>query len=148
SYGVRDFGLCRIALGDARHGPSRRSAHWHLCHRVCVRLASACLVAARPRRNRVSSSRARCEQARPAEIPHLILTNPAKGESAMEVILLERVHKLGQMGEVVRVKDGFARNFLLPRGKALRATKENRSRFESMKVELEAKNLELRGEAA
>jgi large subunit ribosomal protein L9 len=65
----------------------------------------------------------------------------------MEVILLERIAKLGQMGEVVRVKDGFARNFLLPKGKALRATKENRSRFESMKVELEARNLEQRGEA-
>ena len=49
----------------------------------------------------------------------------------MEVILLERVGKLGQMGDVVRVKDGFARNFLLPKGKALRATKENRSRFEA-----------------
>ena len=65
----------------------------------------------------------------------------------MEVILLERVAKLGQMGEVVRVKDGFARNYLLPRGKALRATKENRSKFESMKVELEARNLELKSEA-
>ena len=65
----------------------------------------------------------------------------------MEVILLERVPKLGQMGEVVRVKDGFARNFLLPRGKALRATKENRSRFETMKVELEARNLALKSEA-
>lgn len=65
----------------------------------------------------------------------------------MEVILLERIAKLGQMGEVVRVKDGFARNFLLPRGKALRATKENRSRFETMKVELEARNLELKSEA-
>jgi len=65
----------------------------------------------------------------------------------MEVILLERVAKLGQMGEVVRVKDGFARNFLLPRGKALRATDENRARFEKMKVELEARNLELKGEA-
>src|ERR687891_1889219 len=65
----------------------------------------------------------------------------------MEVILLERVANLGQMGEVVRVKDGFARNFLLPKGKALRATKENRSRFETMKVELEARNLEQRGEA-
>ena len=52
----------------------------------------------------------------------------------MEVILLERVAKLGQMGEVVRVKDGFARNFLLPQGKALRATKDNRSKFEGMKV--------------
>jgi large subunit ribosomal protein L9 len=65
----------------------------------------------------------------------------------MEVILLERVAKLGQMGDVVRVKDGFARNFLLPKGKALRATKENRSRFENMKVELEARNLEQRSEA-
>ena len=65
----------------------------------------------------------------------------------MEVILLERVAKLGQMGEVVRVKDGFARNYLLPKGKALRATKENRSRFEKMKVELEARNLEQKGEA-
>ena len=65
----------------------------------------------------------------------------------MEVILLERVAKLGQMGDVVRVKDGFARNFLLPQGKALRATKENRSRFETMKVELEARNLEQKGEA-
>ena len=65
----------------------------------------------------------------------------------MEVILLERVAKLGQMGEVVRVKDGFARNFLLPKGKALRATKENRVRFENMKVDLETRNLEQKGEA-
>jgi large subunit ribosomal protein L9 len=65
----------------------------------------------------------------------------------MDVILLERIAKLGQMGDVVRVKDGFARNFLLPRGKALRATKENKTRFDAMKVELEARNLELKGEA-
>ena len=65
----------------------------------------------------------------------------------MEVILLERVAKLGQMGDVVRVKDGFARNFLLPKGKALRATDENRSRFETMKTSLEARNLEQKGEA-
>ncbi|TMJ04607.1 MAG: 50S ribosomal protein L9 [Alphaproteobacteria bacterium] len=65
----------------------------------------------------------------------------------MEVILLERVGKLGQMGEVVRVKDGFARNFLLPQGKALRATKDNRSKFEGMKVQLEARNLEMKTEA-
>src|SRR5262245_59498675 len=69
------------------------------------------------------------------------------GETVMEVILLERVAKLGQMGDVVRVKDGFARNYLLPKGKALRATKDNRSRFEKMKVELEARNLEQKGEA-
>ncbi len=65
----------------------------------------------------------------------------------MEVILLERVAKLGQMGEVVRVKDGFARNFLLPLGKALRATKDNRAKFETMKTHLEARNIELKGEA-
>jgi large subunit ribosomal protein L9 len=65
----------------------------------------------------------------------------------MEVILLERVSKLGQMGEVVRVKDGYARNFLLPQGKALRATEDNRKRFETMKVELETRNLEQKGEA-
>ncbi len=65
----------------------------------------------------------------------------------MEVILLQRVAKLGQMGEVVRVKDGFARNFLLPSGKALRATDDNRKRFETMKVDLEARNLEQKGDA-
>jgi large subunit ribosomal protein L9 len=65
----------------------------------------------------------------------------------MEVILLERVPRLGQMGEVVRVKDGFARNFLLPRGKALRATTENRARFETMKSELETRSQSLKGEA-
>jgi large subunit ribosomal protein L9 len=66
----------------------------------------------------------------------------------MDVILLERIPRLGQMGDVVRVKDGFARNFLLPRGKALRATTENRTRFETMKSELEARSLALKGEAA
>jgi large subunit ribosomal protein L9 len=65
----------------------------------------------------------------------------------MEVILLERVGKLGQMGDIVRVKDGFARNFLLPRGKALRASADNKSRFEGMKAELEKRNLESKGEA-
>jgi len=65
----------------------------------------------------------------------------------MEVILLERVARLGQMGDVVRVKDGFARNFLLPRGKALRATAENRTRFETMKSELEARSLTLKTDA-
>jgi large subunit ribosomal protein L9 len=65
----------------------------------------------------------------------------------MEVILLERIARLGQMGDVVRVKDGFARNFLLPRGKALRATDENRTRFEKMKGDLEAHSLTLKTEA-
>jgi large subunit ribosomal protein L9 len=65
----------------------------------------------------------------------------------MEVILLERVAKLGQMGDVVRVKDGYARNYLLPKGKALRATDANKTRFEGMKKQLETRNLELRSEA-
>jgi len=65
----------------------------------------------------------------------------------MEVILLERVAKLGQMGDVVRVKDGFARNFLLPKGKALRATKDNKTKFEGMKAQLEARSLEMKGDA-
>ena len=66
----------------------------------------------------------------------------------MEVILLERVAKLGQMGEVVKVRDGFARNFLLKRKKALRATAENRARYEGMKAELEANNIKAKSEAA
>jgi large subunit ribosomal protein L9 len=66
----------------------------------------------------------------------------------MEVILLERVAKLGQMGEVVKVKDGFARNFLLKRGKALRATADNRAKYDGMKAELEANNIQAKGEAA
>jgi large subunit ribosomal protein L9 len=65
----------------------------------------------------------------------------------MDVILLERIGKLGQMGDVVRVKDGFARNYLLPKNKALRASEANRARFETMKIDLEARNLQQRGEA-
>jgi large subunit ribosomal protein L9 len=65
----------------------------------------------------------------------------------MEVILLERIAKLGQMGDVVRVKDGFGRNFLLPKGKALRATEANRAKFETMKVDLQAQNLATKAEA-
>ena len=65
----------------------------------------------------------------------------------MQVILLERVEKLGQMGDEVKVKDGFARNYLLPKKKALRATKANREYFQAQKVQLEANNLKLRGEA-
>jgi large subunit ribosomal protein L9 len=65
----------------------------------------------------------------------------------MNVILLERVAKLGQMGETVRVKDGYARNFLLPRGKALRATKGNQEHFETQRAQLETRNLERKSEA-
>jgi large subunit ribosomal protein L9 len=65
----------------------------------------------------------------------------------MEVILLERVEKLGHMGEIVRVKDGYARNFLLRQGKALRATDANKSRYERDKAMLEAKSAERRQSA-
>lgn len=65
----------------------------------------------------------------------------------MEIILLERVEKLGQMGDVVNVKDGYARNFLLPQNKALRSTKANLERFETERVQLEARNLEQKKEA-
>lgn len=65
----------------------------------------------------------------------------------MQVILLERIEKLGQMGEVVKVKPGYARNYLLPKKKALRATDENLKVFESQRTQLEADNLERRGEA-
>jgi len=67
--------------------------------------------------------------------------------AATEVILLQRVEKLGQMGEVVKVKPGFARNYLLPQGKAIRANVHNRERFERERVQLEAQNLKRREEA-
>ncbi|MXQ11030.1 50S ribosomal protein L9 [Microvirga makkahensis] len=65
----------------------------------------------------------------------------------MEVILLERVAKLGQMGETVKVRSGYARNYLLPRGKALRASEANKKHFEQQRAQLEARNLERRKEA-
>jgi large subunit ribosomal protein L9 len=65
----------------------------------------------------------------------------------MQVVLLERVAKLGQMGEVVQVRDGYARNFLLPQGKALRATEGNLKRFETERAQIEVRNLELKKEA-
>ena len=65
----------------------------------------------------------------------------------MEVVLLERVEKLGQMGDVVNVRDGYARNYLLPQSKALRATKANLQRFETERAQLEARNLETKKEA-
>ena len=67
--------------------------------------------------------------------------------AAVELILLQRVEHLGQMGEVVKVKPGYARNYLLPQKKALRATKENRARFQQERVQLEAQNLKRREEA-
>ena len=65
----------------------------------------------------------------------------------MQVILLERIEKLGQMGDLVNVKTGYARNFLIPQGKALRANKANMERFESERVQRETSNLELRKDA-
>ncbi|WP_266032411.1 50S ribosomal protein L9 [Brucella intermedia] len=66
----------------------------------------------------------------------------------MEVILLERIGRLGQMGETVKVKDGYARNFLLPQGKALRANEANKKKFEGQRAQLEAQNLERKNEAS
>ncbi|MEI5677459.1 MULTISPECIES: 50S ribosomal protein L9 [unclassified Mesorhizobium] len=65
----------------------------------------------------------------------------------MQVILLERISRLGQMGDTVKVKDGFARNFLLPQGKALRANETNKNKFEGQRAQLEARNLERKSEA-
>ena len=65
----------------------------------------------------------------------------------MEIILLERVENLGQMGDLVTVKPGYARNFLLPKGKAIRATAENREKFDADRAQLEAENLAKKGEA-
>src|SRR5271166_4443940 len=67
--------------------------------------------------------------------------------AAVEVILLQRVEKLGQMGDVVKLKPGFARNYLLPQKKSLRASKENRQRFEQQRAQLEAQNIRRREEA-
>ena len=67
--------------------------------------------------------------------------------TSVDLILLQRIEKLGQMGEVVRVKPGYARNFLLPQKKALRATKANLAQFETQRVQLEAQNLKKREEA-
>ncbi|MEO3998682.1 50S ribosomal protein L9 [Mesorhizobium sp. CAU 1732] len=66
----------------------------------------------------------------------------------MDVILLERIARLGQLGDTVKVKDGFARNFLLPKGKALRANEANKKKFEGQRSQLEARNLERKSEAA
>ena len=65
----------------------------------------------------------------------------------MEIILLERIARLGQMGDTVKVRDGYARNFLLPKGKALRANEANKKKFEGQRVQLEARDLERKSEA-
>ncbi|KEG20001.1 50S ribosomal protein L9 [Bartonella bacilliformis] len=65
----------------------------------------------------------------------------------MDIILLERINRLGQIGDIVSVKDGYARNFLLPKGKALRANEANKKFFETQRIQLEARNLECKNEA-
>src|SRR6202012_149381 len=82
-----------------------------------------------------------------SEITALHFKHQFKGATKMEVILLERVAKLGQMGEIVKVRDGFARNFLLRRKKALRATAENRAKYEGMKAQLESNTRQAKTEA-
>src|SRR5919112_2678108 len=72
---------------------------------------------------------------------------PGSGELVMEIVLLERVEKLGQMGQVVKVRPGYARNYLLPQKKALRATKDNMAYFETQRAQLEANNLQRKSEA-
>lgn len=65
----------------------------------------------------------------------------------MEIILLEKINRLGSMGETVKVKDGFARNYLIPNGKALRATNENKAKFEAQRAQIEARNNQMKAEA-
>src|SRR6202041_2695528 len=86
-----------------------------------------------------------CARARPSSppLPRLDQT----GDNSMDVILMERVGKLGHIGDTVRVKDGYASNFLLPRGKALRATEANKKKFEVRRADLEARNHELKRDA-
>ena len=122
-----------------------------LCLGDGVRLADSGAVPAWPGRHDFRPARARGAPAHAANLRTTFFNHvhpdQDQGAKPMEVILLERVGKLGHMGDVVRVKDGFARNFLLPRGKALRATADNKKRFEEMKTELTARNLEAKGGA-
>src|SRR5580693_2352354 len=97
-------------------------------------------------RRLASSTRSRgCAPARLSFLPqNQTCTNRRR---TMEVILLERVGKLGHMGDTVRVKDGYARNFLLPRQKALRATENNKKKFEESRADLEKRNAALKSDA-
>src|SRR5579872_2093574 len=80
-------------------------------------------------------------------VAHCRCRTPLRRNVMVAVVLLERNEKLGQMGQVVNVKPGYARNFLLPKRKALRATKENLAAFEKQRAQLEAQNLKRRSEA-
>src|ERR1700676_4465836 len=151
--GLRPHRLCSAAYADAGVEKPRALAQRHLRHCSGVRLACFGDRGSRPGRCRFRNSSAlpaREAAAPPRVLKSTLQLNPTIliRRTNMEVILLERVAKLGQMGEVVRVKDGFARNFLLKRGKALRATADNRARFEGMKADLESRNLQAKGEAS
>src|SRR6185295_19466539 len=152
--GLRPHRFCRAAHADAGAQEPGVLALLHLRARCRIRLAGAGDDRARPCgrglwHSPTLSARQAAASARILKLQPFTSTayRTLKRRMNMEVILLERVAKLGQMGEVVRVKDGFARNFLLKRGKALRATSDNRAKFDGMKAELEANNLKAKGEA-
>src|SRR5262249_27925448 len=132
--------LCSASRNDARARRPRLHPRRKLSHRHAARVA-------RPGDCHPRAPRRGARHPRARGAPTRKLSVIPTRRQAMEVILLQRIGRLGQMGDVVRVKDGYARNFLLPKGKALRATKENRTRFESMKTDLEARNLAQRGDA-
>src|SRR4051794_16597069 len=154
--GLRADRFRRASHPDAGDEKPRAVAQRHLRRRAGIRLAGCCDGRPGPcrRRLRIPPTLSAPEDAAARSVllsfTPSTRTTPAqlKGDNNMEVILLERVAKLGQMGEVVRVKDGFARNFLLKRGKALRATTDNRAKFEGMKADLEARNLQAKSEAS
>src|SRR6266567_45632 len=155
AVGLCHHRLCGAAYADAGAEGPRVLALLHLCLCHGVRLAGAGDGGAGPRRRRVRisptlSARSAAAFARSVKTPpHPLKPDPHhfNRRTNMEVILLERVVKLGQMGEVVKVRDGFARNFLLKRGKALRATADNRAKYDGMKADLEANNIQAKGEA-
>ena len=153
--GLRPHRLCRAAHADAGAEEPRASGScctyaivvvfgWPVLAMVALGLADAVFGFRQRYLRRQAAAAARLLKFHPSTSTHI---EHFKRRTNMEVILLERVAKLGQMGEVVRVKDGFARNFLLKRGKALRATADNRAKFDGMKAELEANNLKAKGEA-
>src|SRR5262249_6813866 len=123
-------GLCAVRLVRLAH-PADGAARSDRC---CLRFPPA----PRPTRS------ARLKRTSHREITTI---QPDQRRPAMEVILLERVGRLGHMGDVVQVKDGFGRNCLLPKAKAVRASKENKVKYEGMKDEFAQRNIEMRGEA-
>src|SRR5258707_9311943 len=151
--GLCAYRLCGAAYADAGAEKPRALARLYLRHHGGVRLACSGDGGSRSCgcHFRISSTLPAREATAHPRVLNSIFNSTTQSDhlrrTNMEVILLERVAKLGQMGEVVRVKDGFARNFLLKRGKALRATADNRARFDCMKAELEARNLKAKADA-